>query len=166
MALHRIPLLGNALSKSAAAYWAPYSAYNASTVRDIGVWIFQDAATGTVSVGFAVPKNWVAGSTKLVLEWSSKTAAGNVVWNVTHRAAATAIMNTNTSPASRTDALTTSSKPGSASRLEEDAITLTDTDWAVDSFVAMDIIRLGSDGSDTKTDSAVLFGAVLEYADS
>lgn len=168
MATIRIPLLGNALSTTAGAYWAPYSAYNSGTTRDVGVWIFQDAQTGTASVGFPVPKNWVTGTTKLVLLWTSATTAGNVVWNATHRSAtvASTLMDTNTTPASRTDAVTTSSKPGAADQLEEDTITLTTTDWAVDRFIALDVIRLGSDASDTKADSAVLFGALLEYADA
>lgn len=168
MATIRIPLLGNALSTTAGAYWAPYSAYNSGTTRDVGVWVFQDAQTGTVSVGFQVPKNWISGSTNIILLWTSSTTAGNVVWNVTHRSAAAAstLMDTNTTPASRTDTLTTSSKPGAGDQLESDTVNITDTDWAVDEFVAMDIIRLGSDGSDTKADSAILFGAMLEYADA
>lgn len=167
MATHRLPLLGAPLLKNANAYWSPYSAYNATTVRDVGCIIFSATATGIAHGSFVVPKNWI-GSTKLILYWTSKTTAGNIVWNCTHRAGTpgTTIMNTNTTPASRTDALTTASKPGAASQLETSEISLTTTDWAVDRLITMDITRLGADASDTKADVAVLFRALLEYSDA
>lgn len=169
MALVRVPLMADAFSPDANAYWSLYSAVAGSApTRDVGVWVFQDAVTGILKFSFAVPKNWVSGSTKLVLLWTSPTTAGNVVFNATHRAAtaSSTIMNTNTTPASRTDALTTSAKPGAADQLEVDTITITDTDWAVDRLIVTELSRLGADGSDTKAANAILFAALLEYADA
>lgn len=168
MATIRIPILGNSLSLTDNPNWAAYSSYNATVVHDFAAWFFNATATGSLRGQFQVPKNFVAGSTKLIILWTSVTTAGNVVWQAEHRAMlpATSLVDDNTSPAARTDSITTASKPGAADRLETDTITLTDTDWTVDDLVTLTLQRLGADASDTKSDFAAVAGITLEYADA
>lgn len=167
MATFRLPIGGNLLTADSNAYMVPYSNVNTGTTQDVFVWVFVDAATGTIKGTFEIPQNWV-GSSKLIIQWTSETTAGNVRWEIKHRSMlpGTSKFDTSTTPAEITQTVDTSSKPGAASDLEEDSITLTATDLTVGDLVYFEFSRLGAHANDTKSAVVSLINLLFEYADA
>lgn len=168
MATHRFSIARDLRPADSSTYLTPYSnVHGSSPAQDPFVWVFLDAATGTLKGVFQVPENWI-GTSKLIIQWTSETTAGNVRWQIKHRSMlpGTTILDTDTTPAGITQTLDTASKPGAQSRLEQDEISLTETDLTAGDVVYFEFSRLGGHANDTKADDVSLVGLLFEYADA
>ena len=168
MAIHRVAIPGPFYSANGNAYPSLMTNVVSGSTQDFPLWVFQDAVTGTIQGLLPIPTNYVS-TPKLIILWSSPTAAGNVVWDIVHRTMTpgTDLLDTSTSPAEINETnLATASKPGAADRLEEDEIALTTTDLVADELLYFEFSRIGGDASDTKTDDAYVVGLLFEYADA
>lgn len=160
-----IDILGDVHPADGNTSRVPYSLINTGTTQDLPVWYFANGATGTIKGAFSIPDNWV-GSSVLKIQWTSETTSGNVRWEFKHRSMAVGsnLLDTSTTPTEITQTVDTSSKPTSASNLEVDTITLTETDYTAGDLVYFEFSRLGGHANDTKADGASLVRLQFEYA--
>ena len=104
----------------------------------------------------------------LVIWWTSETTGSNVFFDLQHRVhtPGTTLVDTITTPTELTNSVTTSSKPGSASRLEEDTIALTATDFTGEAgspFHGAFRRRAAAEAGDTLTDEVSVIGLGFRY---
>lgn len=168
MATQTIPILGRLhYGSNGAAYPQNYVVENSGTTQNAIVPLFEDAATGTISLTFMVPEDY-AGSPVLVIGWTSETTAGNVRFEAVHRVmtAGSTLLDTATTPSAVTQTLDTSSKPGAASQYEEDTISLTSTGYAAGKLIHLAFSRLGGHANDTKAASITLWDLSFQYSDA
>jgi len=161
VSLFKQPLPGNDNSQV-----APYSVETAGTTDDGYITHFSATVDSFVEAFEDVPSDYNA-NPNIIIQWTSGTTANNVRFSVTIRmyTMGTTILSGTTSPVARTDAITTSGKPGVSDRGEEDLINITDTDWAAaraGSYFHIKAERLATHGDDLKAD-VVTARFKLEY---
>lgn len=129
----------------------------------------NNAAQPTVRAGifggFTVPKNYV-GSAVVVIVWTSTITTGNVVWDFDYRTVA-GNDTTSLDQSGTEEAVTvTDAAPGAAHRRLEATVNLTSANLAADDEVEFFLGRDGVDAADTMAGSALLFNALLQFADA
>ncbi len=152
----RIPLFTQPLPRSSDSQIAPYSNETSGTTDDGFIAHFSATVDSSIEAYEDIPNDYDS-LPKLVMKWTSGATAGNVRISVNIRVyeKGVTVFSGTTSPVVRTDAITTSGKPGTADRYEVDIITLTATDWVAarkgDMF-KIKVTRLATHGDDGKAD--------------
>lgn len=115
---------------------------------------------------FAVPKNFVGSTTRVIIHWTATVTSGNVVWDFEYRAVGGDDAESLDQSGTQESVTGTDANPSAAWERNELAITLTGSNFAVDDTVNYFLARDGVDASDTAASATLLYGAFFEYSDS
>lgn len=148
----------------------PYDVLATNDVWDRLVFRFgaSNAAQPTVRAGvhggFTVPKNYV-GSAVLIIVWTATLTSGNVVFDFEYRTVGGNDTTSLDQSGTEESVTVTDAAPGAAHRRLEATVNLTSANLAADEEVEFFLARDGADAADTMAGSAILFNALLQYAD-
>ena len=164
MATTKVPILVTPLTHDENSWVAPASNH-ITTTQDGFVGFMSGSADSAFKDFDAIPEDY-ASLPKLIIDWSSKTTAGNVYFEVRHRVMTPGAddFDISTSPTELSNNVTTSSKPGAVRQVERESIALTATDFVAGDPIYFELWRqASSQAGDTKTDEIIILNTFLEY---
>ena len=166
MATKILPILGPATKPDASGdvFFEPYSVKATNDVFDQLVLIFNDTAAKDSIYGlFRIPQDYVD-TAKILVEWSSTATAGDVEWDFDYRAVAAGESMDQASVQESVNQNDTA--PGSTDLRLTAELSLTDGNFAAGDLVPFFLSRDGTDGGDTMSAAAMVFGVYFSYADA
>ena len=169
MATRRIPILGHATTpdNSGDVFLEPYPIKATNDVWGGLVVVFNDSGNRDGLRGwFSVPQDYVDTANLIVIWTAAVATAGDVEWDYDYRAVGGNDIESLDQAGTQESVNANDTAPSAVNERMEISIALTDGNFAVGDTVEFELFRDGTDGGDTMSDAALLFGLEFEYADA